>query len=37
MQFFRMSITNRKAAVCLSAFLFGPAYLSTAKCGRRVC
>lgn len=27
MQFFRMSITNRKAAVCLSAFLFGPAYL----------
>ena len=27
MQFFRTSITNRKAAVCLSAFLFGPAYL----------
>ena len=27
MQFFRMSITKRKAAVCLSAFLFGPAYL----------
>ena len=27
MQFFRMSITNRKTAVCLSAFLFGPAYL----------
>ena len=27
MQFFRMSITSRKAAVCLSAFLFGPAYL----------
>lgn len=27
MQFFRMSITNRKAAICLSAFLFGPAYL----------
>ena len=27
MQFFRMSITNRNAAVCLSAFLFGPAYL----------
>lgn len=27
MQFFRMSITNRKVAVCLSAFLFGPAYL----------
>ena len=27
MQFFRVSITNRKAAVCLSAFLFGPAYL----------
>lgn len=27
MQFFRMSITNRRAAVCLSAFLFGPAYL----------
>ena len=27
MQFFRMSITNRKAAVCLSAFLSGPAYL----------
>ena len=27
MQFFRMSITNRKTTVCLSAFLFGPAYL----------
>ena len=27
MQFFRMSITKRKVAVCLSAFLFGPAYL----------
>ena len=27
MQFFRMSITKRKIAVCLSAFLFGPAYL----------
>ena len=27
MQFFRMSMTKRKVAVCLSAFLFGPAYL----------
>ena len=27
MQFFRMSITKQKVAVCLSAFLFGPAYL----------
>ncbi len=27
MQFFRMSITKQKATVCLSAFLFGPAYL----------
>ena len=27
MQFFRMSMTKQKVAVCLSAFLFGPAYL----------
>ena len=27
MQFFRMSITKQKVTVCLSAFLFGPAYL----------
>ena len=27
MQFFRMSMTKQKIAVCLSAFLFGPAYL----------
>ena len=27
MQFFRMSMTKQKAAVSLSAFLFGPAYL----------
>ncbi len=27
MQFFRMSMTKQKVTVCLSAFLFGPAYL----------
>ena len=27
MQFFRMSMTKQKVAVCLSAFVFGPAYL----------
>lgn len=27
MQFFRMSMTKKNATVCLSAFLFGPAYL----------